>query len=391
MINDSQAEQFGVAKKRVSPTVRIVPAFDYLKEFQSQRSEIMVAIARVLDSGTLILGPEVTAFENEFAHYVDSEHAIGVSSGTDALIVALRVLDIGPGHEVITVANGPVPTVAAIRAVGATPCFIDIDSNSFQMDPRLVSQAITSATRCVLPIHLYGNPAPVFRIAEICREHSLALVEDCAQAHGTIVGDRHVGTIGAIGCFSFYPTKNLGGFGDGGMCVTDDPILAVRMREQRSYGFRNDRVAHVEGLNCRLDELQAACLRVRLQYLPASLAKRRQIAFYYHEQLACLNLQLPLIPSYGKPSWHQFVVRVAYRDAWIRWLAEQKIFVGVHYDQPVHLMPAYLPLARVPDALPVTEQVCKEVISLPIFPELQRDEMARVCQALKSGVEAGLT
>ncbi len=391
MINDSQAEQFGVAKKRVPQTERIVPAFDYLEGFQLQRSKILEVIAHVLDSGTLILGPEVTAFENEFAHYVDSKHAIGVSSGTDALIIALRVLDIGPGHEVITVANGPVPTVAAIRAVGATPCFIDIDSNSFQMDPRLVSQAITSATRCVLPIHLYGNPAPVFRIAEICREHSLALVEDCAQAHGTIVGDRHAGTIGKIGCFSFYPTKNLGGFGDGGMCVTDDPILAVRMREQRSYGFRNDRVAHVEGLNCRLDELQAACLRVRLQYLPASLARRRHIAFYYHEQLACLNLHLPSIPSYGKPSWHQFVVRVAYRDAWIQWLAKQQIIVGVHYDQPVHLMPAYLPLARVPDALLVTEQVCKEVISLPIFPELQRDEMARVCQALKSGVEAGLT
>lgn len=391
MISDSQAAQIGTAAQRGSQIERIVPAFDYLEGFQLQRGKILEAIARVLDSGTLILGPEVTAFENEFAHYVDSKHAIGVSSGTDALIVALRVLDIGPGHEVITVANGPVPTIAAIRAVGATPCFIDIDSNSLQMDPQLVSQAITSATRCVLPIHLYGSPAPVFRIAEICREHGLVLIEDCAQAHGTIVDDRHAGTIGKIGCFSFYPTKNLGGFGDGGMCVTDDPVLAERMREQRCYGFRNDRVAHVEGLNCRLDELQAACLRVRLDYLPASLARRREIALYYHEQLACLNLQLPLILSYGEPSWHQFVVRFAQRDAWIQWLAKQQITVGVHYEHPVHLMPAYLPFTGGPGALPITEQVCKEVISLPIFPELHRDEMARVCQALRSGVEAGLT
>ena len=207
MINDSQADQFGAAKKRVSPTVRIVPAFDYLKEFQSQRSEIMVAIARVLDSGTLILGPEVTAFENEFAHYVDSEHAIGVSSGTDALIVALRVLDIGPGHEVITVANGPVPTVAAIRAVGATPCFIDIDSNSFQMDPRLVSQAITSATRCVLPIHLYGNPAPVFRIAEICREHSLHLSKTAHRHTGQSLAIVMWEQSGQSVAFHFIPQK----------------------------------------------------------------------------------------------------------------------------------------------------------------------------------------
>lgn len=391
MIDDTQLEQISTAKQRVSQTERIVPAFDYLDGFQLQRSKILEAIARVLDSGTLILGPEVTAFENEFAQYVNCKHAIGVSSGTDALVVALRVLDIGSGHEVITVANGPVPTIAAIRAVGATPRFIDVDPNNLQMDPQLVSQAITSATRCVLPIHMYGSPAPVFCIEKICREHGLALVEDCAQAHGTIVGDQHAGTIGKIGCFSFYPTKNLGGFGDGGMCVTEDPILAARMREQRCYGFRNDRVAHVEGLNCRLDELQAACLRVRLEYLPTSIAVRRQIAFYYQEQLACLDLQLPLIPSCGESSWHQFVVRFSRRDAWIQWFAKQQISVGIHYEHPVHLMPAYLRIAGGPDALPITERVCKEVISLPIFPELRRDDMARVCQALRSGVEAGLT
>ena len=368
-----------------------VPAFDYLRGLKSQRSEILEAIARVLDSGTLILGPEVTAFENEFAQFVGCKHAIGISSGTDALIVALRVLNIGPGHEVITVANGPVPTIAAIRAVGATPRFVDIDANCLQMDPRLVPQAITPATRCIMPLHLYGCPAPVFPIAELCGEYGLALVEDCAQAHGTYVGDRHAGTIGSIGCFSFYPTKNLGAFGDAGMCITDDPVLAERIREQSCYGFRKDRVAHVEGLNCRLDELQAACLRVRIKTLPKAIEKRRWIAAYYREQLASLPLQLPLIPNYGKPSWHQFVIRVAQREAWIQWLANQHIKVGIHYDQPVHLMPAYLKIAGGPGALPLTERVCREVISLPIFPELLTEDLERVCQSLRSGVEAGLT
>ncbi len=386
-----QARTPGKNLESVVKSPREVPAFDYLRGLKSQRDEILEAIARVLDSGTLILGPEVTAFENEFAQFVGSKHAIGVSSGTDALIVALRVLNIGPGHEVITVANGPVPTIAAIRAVGATPCFVDVDAKNLQMDPRLVAQAITPSTRCVLPIHLYGSPAPAFPMAELCREHGLALVEDCAQAHGTYVENRHAGTIGRISCFSFYPTKNLGAFGDAGMCITDDPVLAERMREHSCYGFRKDRVAHVEGLNCRLDELQAACLRVRLKTLPNALENRRCVAAYYLEQLASLPIQLPSIPSYGKPSWHQFVIRVAQREAWIQWLANQHIKIGIHYDQPVHLMPAYRLIAGGSGALPITERVCKEVISLPMFPELQKEDLARVCQALKSGVEAGLT
>ena len=391
MSDSSQARASENESQSVARRPTEIPAFDYLRGFKSQRGEILEAIARVLDSGTLILGPEVTAFENEFAQFVGSKHAIGISSGTDALIVALRVLNIGPGHEVITVANGPVPTIAAIRAVGATPCFVDVDAISLQMDPGLVAQAITPATRCVLPIHLYGSPAPAVHIAEICRKHGLALVEDSAQAHGTYVENRHAGTIGNIGCFSFYPTKNLGAFGDAGMCITDDPDLAAGMREHSCYGFRKDRVAHVEGLNCRLDELQAACLRVRLKTLPNSLENRRCIAAYYLEQLASLPLHLPSIPSFGKSSWQQFVIRVAQREAWIQWLANQCIKIGIHYDQPVHLMPAYRQIAGGPGALPITERVCKEVISLPMFPELQGEDLARICQALRSGIEAGLT
>ncbi len=391
MIGESQAVPFEASAERLPQSDRVVPAFDYLEGLKSIRSEILQAITRVLDSGRLILGPEVAAFESEFAHFVGCKHAIGVSSGTDALIVALRVLKIGPGHEVITVANGPVPTIAAIRAVGATPCLVDVDERSLQMDPRLVSQAIHSATRCVLPLHLYGSPAPVAEIAEICREHDIALVEDCAQAHGTTIGCRHAGTIGDIGCFSFYPTKNLGAFGDAGMCITDDPVLAARIREVRCYGFREDRVAHVEGLNCRLDEMQAACLRVRLKSLRESLAKRSQISADYLKQLEGLPFVLPMIPSYGKPSWHQFVIRVKHRDDWISWLANQQIMVGIHYEHPVHLMPAYQQIAGRPKSLPVTEQACKEVLSLPMFPELNQDDVAWVCRALKSGVEAGLT
>lgn len=371
-----------------------VPAFDYRQDLDQQRSTIMAAIARVLDSGHLILGPEVATFESEFAHFVGAQHAIGTSSGTDAIIVALRALDIGAGDEVITVANGPVPTVAAIRAVGAVPRFVDVDSRNLQMDPTKVEAAITSRTRCVLPIHLYGWPAPMEPIVQICRMHRLALVEDCAQAHGTRLGrpptDRHVGTCGDIGCFSFYPTKNLGALGDAGMCVTADAALAANIREQTCYGFRGDRTAHREGLNCRLDELQAACLRVRLKNLPAALQRRQEIAARYRSGLAGTRLGMLELPQHGTASWHQFVLRVAARDAWLQWFDRQRIHVGIHYAMPVHRMPAYGWLGLEEGSLPMTEQACREVISLPIFPGLSDAQIDRVIAAVEAGVAAGL-
>ncbi|MCC6511955.1 MAG: DegT/DnrJ/EryC1/StrS family aminotransferase [Pirellulaceae bacterium] len=363
-----------------------IPAFEYRGALVTQRQEILAAFERVLDSGCLILGPEVRAFEQAFAQFVGAAHATGVSSGTDALIIALRALEIGPGAEVITVANGPVPTIAAIRAVGATPRFVDIDAHTLQMSPQLAAQAINAQTRCILPVHLYGYPANINALLELCQQHRLVLIEDCAQAHGTYVAanhvSRHVGTFGAIGCFSFYPTKNLGAFGDAGMCVTDDPQLAERLRELACYGFRGDRVAHREGLNCRLDELQAAALNVRLKYLPAALARRQAIAQRYRDGLASDWRPLPPTAPGDTAAWHQFVVRVADRVALIQYLAAQGIDVGIHYASPVHIMPAYQFLGYEPGSLPSTEQACQQGLSLPIYPELTDSQVDRVVAAL---------
>lgn len=367
-----------------------IPAFDYIEGLVSRRDEVLSAIARVIDSGTLILGPEVTAFEHEFARFVGARHAVATSSGTDSLIVAMRALGIGRGDEVITVANGPVPTVAAIRAVGGHPRFVDVDAETLQMDPEKVRAAVTSATSCVVPIHLYGFPAPIEPIARICSEVGVALIEDCAQAHGTRANGLHAGQYGAMGCFSFYPTKNLGAFGDAGMVVTNDESTAAKLREQACYGFRGDRIAHSEGLNCRLDELQAACLRVQLKYLSTALDKRASIAKRYMELLENVGLALPSWPINGKAAWHQFVMRVKCRTQWIDWLSKRKVQVGVHYATPVHLMPAFRHFGQGEGSLPVTEQACREVVSLPMFPELDEVRIARVAEAIKAGYRSGL-
>lgn len=372
-------------------TMHVIPAFDYRRSLVDQRAEIMTAMARVLDSGSLILGPEVTAFEQEFASFVGSRYAVGMSSGTDALIVALRTLDVRPGDEVITVANGPAPTVAAIRAVGAEPRFVDIDPATYQIAPKLVARAITSRTRCILPLHLYGHPAPVEQLVALSRDHGIALVEDCAQAHGAYISAQHAGTYGEIGCFSFYPTKNLGAFGDAGMCVTNNEQLAARLREQACYGFRRDRIAHSEGLNCRLDELQAACLRVRLKYLPAALGKRNTIAHQYLAGLAETALELPAQSPNDQAAWHQFVIRVTQREKWIQWFASQRIEVGVHYPVAVHLMPAYRALGYAHGSLPATEEACRQVLSLPMYPELSSTEIERVVAAVHTGLASGLS
>lgn len=378
------------ALRAVHTDEQIVPAFDYRMGMAAMRGELLAAIERVLNSGCLILGPEVAAFENEFAHFIGATHAVGTSSGTDALIIALRALGIGAGDEVITVSNGPVPTIAAIRAVGAVPRFVDIDSGNLQIDPQLIEDAITAQTRCVLPIHLYGWPAPVAAIAEVCRTHNLVLVEDCAQAHGTWASGQHVGTLGAIGCFSFYPTKNLGAFGDAGLCVTHDAALAANLREQACYGFRNDRVAHREGLNCRLDELQAACLRVKLKQLDTALQLRANIAETYRRGLAGTGLSMLPIPEQGRASWHQFVIRAQQREAWIKWFERSAIQVGVHYATPVHRMPAYQWLGYSEGSLPNTEQACREVVSLPLYPELTDAQAERVIDCVHAGLASGL-
>jgi len=360
----------------------MIPFFDYRPHYLTLRKEIDDAIHRVLDSGQLILGPEVEAFENEFAAFVGSRGAVGVNSGTDALILALRALEVGPGDEVLTVANAGVPPVAAIRAIGAIPRFVDVSPRTMMIDPDLLEPARTERTRCVLPVHLYGRPAPMSPILEFASAHDLPVVEDCAQAHGARIGGRHVGTFGQIGCFSFYPTKNLGAFGDGGAVVSSDPTLAERLRSLRMYGFREDRTSHIEGINSRLDEIQAAILRVKLARLDGDLVTRRELAAIYMEGLRDATVTLPALEDDILHAFHLFVVRARDRGRLVGTLESRGIGYGVHYAEPVHRMPAYAFLGDPAGGLPATETACREVLSLPLYVGLDREKTDRIISAV---------
>jgi dTDP-4-amino-4,6-dideoxygalactose transaminase len=360
----------------------VIPAFDYRPEYERHKQEIDQAIERVLRSGQLVLGPEVESFEREFADAVGAVGTVGVNSGTDALTLALRALEIGPGDEVITVANAGVPPVAAIRAVGASPRFVDVHPGTLLLDVSALEAALTPRTRCVLPVHLYGQPAPLDPICAFAREQGLRVVEDCAQAHGAHYRGRHVGTFGDVGCFSFYPTKNLGAFGDGGACVSGDPELIERIRPLRMYGFRNDRHAHREGVNSRLDELQAAILRVKLAHLDESVADRRELAELYLKGLADSWLQPLERAADGRHAYHLFVVRSEDRAAAIEALERGGIGYGVQYPEPVHRMEAYRFMGYRAGDLPVTERAADRVLSLPLYPGLPVAAVEQVLRTL---------
>jgi aminotransferase EvaB len=362
----------------------MIPFFDYRPQYAGLRSEIDDAIKRVIDSGRLILGPEVERFETEFAAFVGAGGAVGVNSGTDALIVALRALEIGDGDQVITVSNAGTPVVAAIRAVGAVPRFVDVDPISLQLDPKMLETALDQRTRCVIPVHLYGHPAPIGRIVQFTRQHDLKLIEDCAQAHGTRIAGRHVGTSGQIGCFSFYPTKNLGAFGDGGICVSDDPELLERLRLERMYGFSGDRSSRIEGLNTRLDEIQAAVLLVKLSHLDEALAVRGRLSRRYLDGLHDSPFVLPSLPDDAEHAFHLFVIRHPQRDRIAERLSRQQIGWAIHYPEPVHLMPAYSFLDYRAGQLPVSEEASLSVLSLPLYPGLGEQAVDRVIEALTS-------
>jgi dTDP-4-amino-4,6-dideoxygalactose transaminase len=362
----------------------MIAYFDYRPALREIQHEVEEAIRRVLASGHLILGPEVGAFEEEFAAYVGLPAAVGVNSGTDALALALRALEIGPGDEVATVANAGVPPVAAIRAVGATPRLVDVDPATLLLDPERAEAALTPRTRCIVVVHLYGQPAPMGALVELASRRGLRVIEDCAQAHGATYRGRHVGHFGDVGCFSFYPTKNLGALGDGGMCVTSDPELAERLRMQRMYGFRGDAHAHCEGLNSRLDELQAAVLRVKLRHLEAALAARRAIARQYREGLEESSCRALEVDSEGEHAYHLLVVRVPHRDPVTRALDAAGIGYAIHYPVPVHLMEAYRFLGYREGDLPVAEGASKAVISLPLYPGLGSSDVEKVIETLCS-------
>jgi len=361
----------------------VIPFFDPRPTYRELRAEIDAAIARVLASGRLILGPEVEAFEREFAAHLGLAGAVGVNSGTDAIKLALRALGVGAGDEVLTVANAGVPAVAALREAGADPRFVDVRPDTLLIDPGLLEAARTPRVRAVLVTHLYGRPVPMEPVLEFARAHRLRVVEDCAQSHGTTWRGRPAGVFGDVGCFSFYPTKNLGAFGDAGLCATDDPDLGSRIRALRMYGFEGaERHARVEGVNSRLDELQAAVLRAKLPHLGRAVDERRRLAALYLSALGDGPWRLPCeVEGHG---WHLFVIRHRARDRAVAALRDAGIGFGLHYPEPVHRMDAYRGLGYAAGSLPESERAADEVLSLPLYPGLgdeQAGEVARVLRA----------
>lgn len=372
-----------------------IPQCDPHASYVAQQSAIDAAIRRVLDNGRYILGPEVCAFEAEFASFLGVPHAVGVANGTDALELALRALGIGEGDAVITVSHTAVATAVAIRKTGATPIFADVDAEHGLIDPdhvaALLAQGVAGTlavpadrVRAVVPVHLYGRCADMDAITRLAGQHGIQIIEDCAQAHGARFNGRCAGTFGAFGTFSFYPTKNLGALGDGGALVTSDPRLDQQLRLLREYGWRQRYISDIEGGNSRLDELQAAILRVKLANLEAENQARREIASRYQQQIRNPALNLVAEEATARHVYHQFVVRCAQRDQLQLDLRNQGIGTLVHYPVPVHLQPAYSNPEYSPLPLPQTERWAREVLSLPMYPQLEADAAARVVTALNA-------
>lgn len=353
-----------------------IPAFDLSRQYQAIGAELDSAIAAVLAKGSFILGEQVAEFEKEFAAYCGTEYAIGVGSGTEALHLALLALGVGAGDEVITVPHTAVATVAAIELAGARPVLVDVDPGTMTMDVGQVEALITPRTKAIIPVHIYGHPARVTELCALANRHNLFLIEDCAQAHGARYDGRGVGTVGHVGCFSFYPTKNLGAYGDGGAVVCNDPYLAKRLRLLREYGWQDRYVSAIRGgTNSRLDELQAAILRVKLRHLAEWTEARRARAEHYTTLLAAADVVAPVELPNAYHVYHLYVIRSRQRDALRAYLKEAGVGTGIHYPVPVHLQPGYANLGHGAGSFSVTEQLSSEILSLPMFPELAMDEV----------------
>lgn len=359
----------------------MIPAFDYLRDFERHRDEYLAACERVFTSGRLILGPETAAFEQEFAAYVGSDYAVAVNSGTDALSLALVAAGIRRGDEVLVPALTAPATAVAVCQAGAMPRFVDVRNDTLTIDAELAEAAIGPRTRAVVPVHLYGHPACDDGLIELARRRGLVIIEDCAQAHGAAAAGRHVGTQGRIGCFSFYPTKNLGAFGDAGICVTDDLNVARRLRRLRHYGLDPDGTAvDAGGRNSRMDELQAALLRARLTRLDEAVARKVRLAEQYRRGLADIDVALPAeCPGHA---WHQFVIRSPRRRELCELLTRHGVGWGIHYPRPLHRMPAFGLRSPVDRELPTAERASREVLSLPMFAELELSEVELICSLL---------
>lgn len=361
----------------------MIPVANPHAQYVTHRIAIDAAIAAALAQPQLILGPIVEQFERAFAQWTGSAHAVGVGTGTDALFLALRAHDIGPGDEVITVSHTAVATIAAIVQTGATPVVIDVDPHTRTLDPQYLPTALTPKTRAILPVHLYGHPAAIQAICDFAQQHQLIVIEDCAQAIGAAIGSQQVGTFGLCGCFSFYPTKNLGAMGDGGMIITNDAPTADRLRVLREYGWRERYVSTLHGWNSRLDVIQAAILGAKLPHLTTWNQRRQQIAARYTDVLRDHSqITLPATAPGCTPVFHQYVVESPQRDRLAQDLAAHGIGSAVHYPVPVHRQSGYTTRVRCSGTLAITEQLARTILSIPIYPELTEADLLQITAAL---------
>lgn len=361
----------------------MIPFLDLRLAYLELGSEIDAAIARVLDSGWYVLGPEVEAFETEWAAFCGADHAVGVANGLDALILALRALDIGPQDEVIVPSNTYIATWLAVSAVGARIVPVEPDPATHNIDPGRIAQAITPATRAILPVHLYGQPADMDPILALARDRGIFVVEDAAQAHGAAYKGKRIGAHGDLVCWSFYPGKNLGAMGDAGAVTTNRADLAERLQALRNYGSHRKYVNDEKGVNSRLDPIQAAVLRVKLSRLEEWTARRRAIAAIYSAGLKDSGYILPHVPEWADPVWHLYVLRSRDRDGLQQRLSTAGIGTLVHYPIPPHMQAAYADLGIAPQSLPLARQLAAEVLSLPIGPHLSPEDARRVVEALQ--------
>ena len=360
-----------------------VPYLDLRAQLKPLRAELDAAIARTLDNCSFCLGPDVAQFEKDFAAFCGAQHALGFNSGTSALHVAMLLLGVGPGDEVITTPYTFIATSWAISYCGAKPVYVDIDEATFNLNPALIEKAITPRTKAVLPVHLYGQPFAVDAVAAVCQKHNLPFVEDAAQAHGAKYQGKSIGTFGAVSCFSFYPAKNLGACGEGGALVTNDAKLAARAKSLREHGstvrYHHDEV----GYNYRLEGIQGAVLGVKLKHLEKWTRERQRVAARYAELLKDTPLQLPTVTAGNESAWHLYTVRSPRRDELKKHLDANGIGNAVHYPMPLHLQKVYANLGYKPGDFPVAEKASREVLSLPMFPELTEAQIQRVAAVVQ--------
>jgi len=370
----------------------MVPFFDLTRQYEKIKGEILSATQRVYEKGHFVLGEEVSAFEREFSQYCGVPYGVGVGSGTDALYLALKAAGIGEGDEVVTVANSFVATALAISFTGATPLFVDIESKTYTMDPErlellLKRQGARGRSRnikAILPVHLYGHPAEMDSIMEISNRYGLIVVEDACQAHGAKFGNKKVGSFGAMGCFSFYPTKNLGGYGDGGMVVTNPKKYERKLRLLRCYGERKKYQHVLKGHNSRLDEIQAALLRIKLKYLDQWGEERRRKARIYTERLSSLGVACPSERAEARHAYHLYAIQTEKRSRLQAFLKKKGIETLIHYPIPIPLQKAYQDMRYDRGAFPVTQEWSRKILSLPFYPEIKRHEMEEVVEGIRS-------